>query len=257
MSPARNNRRRYRRRGRFGFLYKMLAVIAVAAAVLVGATVFFRVEEVVVAGGVRYSAQQVIDASGVVQGDNLFGMNKFDTARRIRRLLPYVEGVNIRRGWPDTLIITVNECRPAARLPAEEGEWLISKSGKLLELVEQADSGVIRVDGLHAVQPESGLPLVVREGQQVRCDGMLALLQNLEHYGILEKVSWIDLTSASRILMDYDGRFTVKLPYGADYDFKMMALRAYLAEDAIQDNMTGTFDMQTDEDETYFKPNVR
>ena len=252
MSPARNNRRRYRRRGRFGFLYKMLAVIAVAAAVLVGATVFFRVEEVVVAGGVRYSAQQVIDASGVVQGDNLFGMNKFDTARRIRRLLPYVEGVNIRRGWPDTLIITVNECRPAARLPAEEGEWLISKSGKLLELVEQADSGVIRVDGLHAVQPESGLPLVVREGQQVRCDGMLALLQNLEHYGILEKVSWIDLTSASRILMDYDGRFTVKLPVSGDFEYLLGAMGK--AVDTLEDYETGTLDLTVKDYTVVFSP---
>ena len=50
----------------------------------------------------------------------------------------------------------------------------------------------------------------------------------------------------------------MKLPYGADYDFKLRALKSYLEDTGvIQDNMTGTFDMQTNEDETYFKPNVR
>ena len=91
MSP-RHNRRRYKRRARFGFLYKLLAVIAMLAAVVMGATVFFRVEEMVVAGNVRYTAQQVIDATGIVHGDNLFGMNKFETARQIRQSCPTSKG---------------------------------------------------------------------------------------------------------------------------------------------------------------------
>ena len=91
----------------------------------------------------------------------------------------------------------------------------------------------------------------------VQEESLLALLEALEEGGMLEKVDGIRLDDLSTLYLDYDGRFTVKLPYGADYGFKMMALRSYLAEDAIQDNMTGTFDMQTDEDETYFKPNVR
>ena len=62
MSP-RQNRRRYKRRARFGFFYKLMAVLAVLAAVVMGATVFFRVEEIVVAGNARYTAQQVIDAT--------------------------------------------------------------------------------------------------------------------------------------------------------------------------------------------------
>lgn len=249
---ARHNRRRYKKRRRFGFLYKMLVVIAMIVAVAMGATVFFRVEEMVVSGNVRYTAQQVIDASGIVQGDNLFGMNKFDTARRIRRQLPYVEGVNIRRGWPDALLITVIESRAAARLSGEEGEWLISKSGKVLELVESADTGVIRVDGLYPVQPEAGLPLVVREGQQARGDGLLALLQSLDKYSALEKVTWIDMTSAARILMDYDQRFTVKLPVGGDYDYLLGAMEKAVA--TLEDYETGTLDLTVKDYTVVFSP---
>lgn len=249
---SRHNRRRYKKRRRFGFLYKMLVVIAMVVAVAIGATVFFRVEETVVSGNVRYTAQQVIDASGIAQGDNLFGMNKFDTARRIRRQLPYVEGVNIRRGWPDALIITVTECQAVARLSGEEGEWLISKSGKVLELVESADTDVIRVDGLHAVQPETGLPLVVREGQQSRGDGLLALLGGLDKSGMLEKVTWIDMTSPARILMDYDDRFTVKLPVNGDFDYLLGAMEKAVA--TLEDYETGTLDLTVKDYTVVFSP---
>lgn len=252
MSPTRYNRRRYKKRRRFGFLYKMLVAIAMVVAVAIGATVFFRVEEMVVSGNERYTAQQVIDASGIAQGDNLFGMNKFDTARRIRRQLPYVEGVNIRRGWPDALIITVTECQAAARLPGEEGEWLISKSGKMLELVENADAGVIRVDGLRAVQPEAGLPLVVRENQQIRGDGLLNLLRGLDQGDMLKKVTWIDMTSPSYILMDYDARFTVKLPVNGDFDYLLGAMGKAVA--TLEDYETGTLDLTVKDYTVVFSP---
>jgi len=249
---SRHNRRRYKKRRRFGFLYKMLVVIAMIVAVAMGATVFFRVEEMIVSGNVRYTAQQVIDASGIVQGDNLFGMNKFDTARRIRRQLPYVEGVNIRRGWPDALLITVIESPAVARLSGEEGEWLISKTGKVLELVEHADTGVIRVDGLYPVQPEAGLPLVVREGQQARGEGLLALLQSLDKYEAIEKVTWIDMASASRISMDYDGRFTVKLPVSGDFDYLLGAMEKAVA--TLEDYETGTLDLTVKDYTVVFSP---
>ena len=252
MSPARNNRRRYRRKRHFGFLYKLLAFLALLVALVMGATVFFRVEEIVVAGNVRYTQQEIVDASGVLLGDNLFGMNKFDTARQIRRELPYVEAVNIRRGWPDALIITVTECLPAARVAGEDGEWLISRSGKVLELVEQADTWVTRVDGIRIVQPEPGLPLVVQEGQQARCDGLLALLQALDRCGITQKVTWIDMTSPSRTRMDFDGRFTVKLPVNGDFDYLLGAMDKAVA--TLEEYETGTLDLTVKDYTVVFSP---
>ena len=252
MSP-RNNRRRYKRRARFGFLYKLLAVIAMLAAVVMGATVFFRVEEMVVTGNQRYTAAQIINATGIAQGDNLFGMNKFETARQIRRQLPYIEGVNIRRGWPDTLIITVTECEAAARVTGEKGQWLISRSGKVLELTRGTGQSVIDVEGLNAVQPEAGLPLVVREEQQIRGDALLSLLSALEQYSMLKKVTYIDMTSPSRILMDFDVRFTVKLPVNGDFSYLLGAMGQ--AVDTLEDYETGTLDLTVKDYTVVFSPN--
>lgn len=252
MSPARNKRRRYRKRRHFGFLYKLLAFVTILAALVMGATVFFRVEELEVAGNARYTEQQVMAASGIVQGDNLFGMNKFETARQIRRQLPYIEGVNIRRSWPDTLVITVTESRATARLAHEDGHWLISKAGKVLEFVRRADESTIRVDGLNAVQPEAGLTLVVREEQQIRGASLLELLQALDQCGMTGKVSWIDMTSPSRILMDFNGRFTVKLPVSGDFAYLLGAMDKAVA--TLEEYETGTLDLTVKDYTVVFSP---
>ena len=89
MAAARNNRRRSRRgRGRFGPLFKLLCAAALVLALTVGATVFFRVETVVVSGNSRYTQEEVVAASGIETGDNLFQMNKYQVAQHIRETLP-------------------------------------------------------------------------------------------------------------------------------------------------------------------------
>jgi cell division protein FtsQ len=80
----------------------------------------------------------------------------------------------------------------------------------------------------------------------------------LDAAGMLEKVDAIHLKDLSTLSMDYDGRFTVQLAYGVDYAQKLRALRQILEESgAIQDNMTGTFDMRSDDGKVNLIQNVR
>ncbi len=252
MAARRNKRRRYKRRGRFGFLYKMLSVIALTAAVLMGATVFFRVEEVAVHGNQRYTAQQVEETSGVQQGDNLFHLNKFEVARIIRRELPYIQAVNIRRSLPDTLVINVTESPAAACLVGGEREWLISAAGKVLEQVAPNSASVMAVTGLEPVQPQPGYPLTVREDQQLRTQGMIALLQVLESRDMLGRVSAIDMKFEASIFMELDGRFRVKLPIAGDYGYLISAMEKAIA--TLDSYETGTLDLTVKDYTVIFSP---
>ena len=251
-----NKHRRRRRKGQFSFLYKMLCLALITAAIAAALAVFFKADHIVVENNSRYTAQQAVDAGGLQQGDNLFFMNKYDVAGRITAQLPYVENIRIHRTYPNTLNIEVTECAKPFAIEQEDGVWLVSTRGKIVEQVESAE-GYARISGCELLEPAVGTHIALATEYGAQEESLLALLAALQEGGMLEKVDGIRLDDLATLYLDYDGRFTVKLPYGADYSFKMMALRAYLAEDAIQDNMTGTFDMQTDEDETYFKPNVR
>ena len=131
---ARNTQKRHRRRrGRFGFLYKLLSFLVIFAAILVGCVVFFRVNEVIVTGNSRYSDQEVIAASGVELGDNLFLVNRPQTAQSILQQLPYVENAVPVHRLPDKVELHITECVPAAALRCEGSWWLLDPRGKLLE----------------------------------------------------------------------------------------------------------------------------
>ena len=257
----RRNSARHHRRGRFVFLYKVLSMLVICAAIIAALTLFFRVDTVVATGQERYTPQEICDASGIAIGDNLFLLDKYEVARRISTALPYIETEDIRidRKLPDTLVIEVRECaKPMAVIQDGHG-WLISTKGRIVDCIstEEARENYGLISGCRLLQPAVGTRMALATEYAAQQDSLLALMTALKDAGMLEKADGIRLDDLSIVRLDYDGRFTVELPYGADYDFKLYALQSYLAKDVIQDNMTGTFDMHTDEEKTYFKQNVR
>ena len=248
MAAMRHNRSRRRGRSRFGFLLKVLCVLTVLVALTVGATVFFRVEQVVVSGNSRYTQEDVVAATGIRLGDNLYRMNKFQINQEVRQALPYVNELNIVRKLPNTILITVTEWDAVAQiLPTAEtvtevdketgeeipvetaGEaWLISVGGKLLEKAP-ADSPAIEVSGLTALIPRAGTPLAVSQEEQPKLDGLLALLSALESGSLLDRVTWIRV-EGTHIVMDYAGRFEAKLPLNGDFSYHLSVVETVIPQ---------------------------
>ena len=252
MAARRSNKRKRRNRGRFGGLYQLLSFVIILAVVLAGCIVFFRVNEITVVGQGKYTAQQIIDASGIQNGDNLFLINKARVARQIYTGLPYVDEVNPRRVLPDQVILTVTECTPAAVVQGGEGWWIIDAKGKLLEQVTTGQQpGLAGVTGVQALLPTAGTTLSVAAEDAARLDSLKRLMRALTDRGMMERVTAIDLTGPGDLLLSYDGRFTVKVPLSADYPQKMRILEGVVAK--LQPNEKGSIDL-TREDKVYFDP---
>ena len=133
MAARRSNKRKRRNRGRFGILYQFLSLVIILVVIAAGCVVFFRVDEVTVDGESKYTAEEIIAASGIEQGDNLFLISPVQTGRKIASVLPYVDNVNVRRALPDGVVITVTECMPAAVIQGNGSWWIIDAKGKVLE----------------------------------------------------------------------------------------------------------------------------
>ena len=101
---------------------------------------FFKVQTFMVSGNARYTEQEIVESTGVEVGDNMFLLNNYAVSRQITTQLPYIESVSIRRGLPDTLIITVTECEAAAAVAQDGAFWLVSTGGQLLERVAAAQA---------------------------------------------------------------------------------------------------------------------
>lgn len=246
MAARRNRNRQRRRRGRFGFLYKLLSFLVIFTAILVGCVVFFRVNQVVVTGNSRYSAQEIIDASGVKLGDNLFLVNRPQTAQSILRQLPYVENAVPVHRLPDTVELHITECVPAAAFRVEGSWWLIDARGKLLEQGDRSLVGDLpEVRGLTPVEPVVGEWLKVDIIEQTRLEGLQQLLTALNARGMAGGVTeFIDLSVSNVIRFGYGEELTVAVPMEGNFDLRVYSLQQTLETFAQQgETVTGTLEL--------------
>ncbi len=245
MARQRRHKRPSRRRGRFSGLYKVLSVLLAAAAIIVACVVFFRVNTIQVAGNVRYTAQEVIDASGVHIGDNLIALPASRVSAAIRAQLPYVEGVTIQRDYPDSLVIRVTERVAAASVDSAEGRWLISCQGKLLEK-DNGTVNVVRITGLTAVGPYAGGMIQTEETQALTLDYVKELLGVLESHGMLEQCTALDCSAATSLTLNY-GIYRLRLPRGGEYEYYIQLARSALSkgleEGKIMEGQSGLLDL--------------
>jgi len=234
----------------------VLSVLLAAAAVIVACVVFFRVNSIQVEGNVRYTAQEVIEASGVQMGDNLIALSGGRVSASIRAQLPYVEGVALRRAYPDGLVIKVTERVAAASVDSAEGRWLVSAQGKVLER-DDGSTQTIQISGLTALAPYAGGMLQTAEEEALTLEYVKELLAVLEGSGMLERCTALDCTSASSMTLSY-GIYRLRLPRGGDYDYcirlAQSALTKGLEEGKLQEGQGGLLDLTVADGRARFRP---
>ena len=250
MAQQRRHQSRRRRRGRFSGLYRFFAVVAVLAAVIAACVVFFRINTVTVQGNSRYAAEEIIEASGIVNGDNLIAISKSQIASAIRMKLPYVESVSIQRKLPDGVELTVRERVAVASVDSSGGRWLISSQGKILE--EAGNQSVVIVKGLQAVDPYAGGNLEVAEEDANTLDHVLSLLDALEAQNMLPGSRELDCSHSAYLTLSWD-IYTIKFPRGGDYAYFLRFVQRALASEDMPQNEPGTIDLTVKEGELYFK----
>lgn len=257
MARRRHSKRR-RGRGSFGFLYKLLSVLLICAAIITAMTLFFRVDEIVVTGQKRYTAEEIRAASGVEPGANMYLLNKYDVVRRILAELPYIEDIRVNRKLPDTLLIEVHESGRPFALVQDGSAWLISAGGKIVEQLPEGQAGGYGlISGCQLLAPSVGTSIALATEYAAQQSSLLDLLAALDSAGLTENVDGIRLDDLAYLNMDYIGRFTVRMAYGADYEWELKKLTMTLENEKIQSNMTGTIDLQLNSEEVFIIPNER
>lgn len=252
MARQRRHARPRRRRGRFSGLYKVLSILLVVSAVILACVVFFRINSVEVVGNVRYTAAEIIEASGIQMGDNLVGLPRSRVSASICAQLPYVESVSIRKALPDGVALSVTERVAAASVESAEGRWLMSAQGKLLEK-ETGSVNIIEITGLTAVGPYAGGMIQVAEEEQNTLRYVSELLVELEGRGLLSKCTALDCSSVTSMTLDM-GIYQVKLPRGGDYSYYLSLMQSALDSGRLPEGVGGTLDLTIAEGKVNFRP---
>lgn len=249
-------RRRGVHRKRFGgwnLIWKFVTLALIVVAVVMALILFFKVENIRVEGEEQYSEQDIRKAAGVQIGDNLYLINKAKASDRVFGTLPYVRYVRIYRELPSTLIIEVKESAVAGIIITPDGDWVLNAEGKIMESREPGTEYEYAViDGVELVSPAVGKTAKTEEEDSYRFGELKELLKELELKGLLDKVQAIHLGESDMMTMEYDDRFLVYLPWGADYEYKLRGLEAVIGK--LEVNETGTIDMLREDGEVHFYP---
>lgn len=248
MAKQRRHKSRQRSRGRHPGLYKALSAAVILTAVAAACIIFFRVDDVVVKGNQRYTAQEIIDVAGIEQGDNLFAISASAVSRELQNRLPYIRAVSVRRLLPDTLSITVTEGKAVAAVAQNGSWWLMDADGKLLE-EGTSPGGCATVTGVVPLAPAVGTHLAAGGEQSGRVETLRTLLGALGENGLLEDLDSVELEEDYRVTFVWQERFTVHisptLEKGMDYWLRRFA--AALADPNVAENQAYTVEIMDDQ----------
>ena len=156
---------------RHRFALQLATVGAVVLALFLGLSVFFNIdlEKTTVSGMEKYTAQQIIDASGLLDGENLLTFSRPSAASRIIKALPYVKSVRFGIRLPDTVNIEIVELEVTYAAEADDGWYLLTADGRIVEKTEEPDKHP-RILGIHLEAPKQGEKAVAREQAQSATD---------------------------------------------------------------------------------------
>ena len=112
--------------------YGPLALILLFLIIILVMSLFFRVSEIEVINASDYTDQEIIVASGIEKGVNLFFVDRFSAASKIFASLPYMDTVSIRRQLPKKIVIQAEGSAPAAYMMLDGEYWFLDRNGRAL-----------------------------------------------------------------------------------------------------------------------------
>jgi cell division protein FtsQ len=129
---------------------RLQAAVAVLAVVLLAWVLWgsplLAVRSVRVDGVSTLPADQVRETAGIAHGTPLLRVDVSAAQERVARL-PQVDSVEVARGWPSTVVITVVERRAVAVVGPPGSRSLIDASGVLFDTITgEAPDGVVPLD---------------------------------------------------------------------------------------------------------------
>lgn len=241
------NKRRNRRRAlKASAWFGPMSFVLVCISVVVAMSIFFRVSTVEVEGNQDYTDQEIVSATGIDAGDNLFFLNRISAISRMMARLPYIQEASVSRVLPDKVVITVKESSAVATVQSETSAWMIDRNCKMMTAVTESEAmGLIPVTGITAVLPNVGDPINPAEGDEGKIEYLSEILLEIEVRDLQSRISKIDISDPSNPVLRFDDRFDVKL--GAKGDtIRKFGLFLSASEQLASGDM-GVIDLSLDE----------
>ena len=238
MAHEANSRRiRRRRRGRSSYIL-LVVLFAFALLITLSMTIFFNIEKFHVTGNYTgSSADEIIQSIGVKRGDNMMRLHLDELEQKAEEILTDAETVDIRREFPNTLVIDVQKSIPAFNISYEYGTLIVSQHGKILQDSMDPVQGLVSIAGYVPAETTPGKRL---SAEEERCDKIFSALQEI----ILDdkqennsdnsdnsdlSIVAVDMTDFNNILINFDQRILFNMGNWSEIPYKISFAQQVIA----------------------------
>lgn len=230
---------------------RLFIVFLIVILVLLGGVgLLFDINEILVEGAYEYTAEEIIEISGIKKGSNLFFFNASAAENRIIEAFPYVSFVTVSRQIPGTVRISVSEGIASAAVEFEGVLYLVDENCRVISKAEDDDT-YIKIIGLEVLGVKRGSVVEVSKDDETRLRFTQTVLNRLGDDGHSAYVTWLDVSNIGNITFDYKERFTVKIGSGEKLEYKLSRLDGIV--DQLESDVMGVIDI-SEEGKVFFDP---
>ncbi|MBR6766275.1 MAG: FtsQ-type POTRA domain-containing protein [Clostridia bacterium] len=208
--------------------------------ILIGVLVFlinstlFNVTEITVTGNKSISSDDIIIASGITYGTNIFHVDEYAAKENIEKNA-YLVVEDISRTFPTGVIIKVRERVPVAQIGTINGYYVIDKEGIALDLIPVRNEVLTVVTNMGITQPNYAQKIVGESDEKL--NAMFRVLEAIEEYKLSGIITGIDLNDPQKIMLTYKGEIKVQIAgaYSANDRLKNIVATVESVRDKLQE----------------------
>ena len=235
-----------------GFVAVAVLVLGVALSVFI----LFKIGSIKVIGNEKYSTAQIVEASEIELGDNLFAPSSAVTQKRIGKALPYIKSVTFKHELPDTLVICVKESEAKYAFKASTKYLLTDDELKLLEISDKLPPNAAVIEGVGLKGAEIGEQAKYKDSTKGE---YVDLIENELAKNKLENITLIDVKNPVELRAIYNDQITILFGQSDEMEYKCsLAAKAIESVLAENKNSEGTVNVKQAPEtrQAYFNPST-
>jgi|GEM_PF-2107747 len=235
---------RVKRRLRDGLISIGLIFALLIAVGVVVYRLLFVINDLSFQGSTSYSSEELLLASGVMEGDHLYSFSSKEKGELISLRCPMISEVDVERTPPGKIVFNVTE-ETGVFYADFYGEYrTMSETLRILDPVsakDAKDAGYIKLKLPDIVSATAGK---VPEYASVRNDEyVFNVCEAVLESALAQRVGNVDLSDKYDITMSVDGKYKIKFGDSESIEIKLRIAAAVLNDEMFEKDIMATIDV--------------
>jgi len=237
-------KRKAAHRGTMSALIGTLVFVFICFTALLVYKLIFVVSDFTVEGASAYSADEIVAASGVRAGDNLYSFSSRDAEAEATLRLPYIRRLEVNRTLPDQVMFTVTEDTAVFYTEIYGEIRALSGTLRVLEKTDAADAEARGLIRLRLPQVQSAVSGRVLEFTSERSTLRIReILSQVIASALCGRITQIDLRDLRDLRMVSDGTYLLTFGEADEVALKLRVASAVLGDRIFNGTIRAEIDL--------------